>query len=264
MTTLYLARHDVRGHRWFPVGRLIRHETDPAEYEFAYVAGVKHVNQMSPLWHVPGFPELNLLYRSSEVFPVFGSRVMDLRRPDRKEYLSYLGIDVDSWDEVTELALSGGGGPWDRFEMFPEIVPDVEGRFDTRFVLHGLQHNNPDSIRRSESLKVGEVLNLALEVNSSGAINSISLGTPDHYPLGWLPRYLVTWLLQNNSWKVTEADAKVAKVNRAAPLSHRLLVEFGGRVPRGFRWMRDLPEYKPIYKSPPQIYDLQPRRKLFL
>ena len=36
------------------------------------------------------------------------------------------------------------------------------------------------------------------------------------------------------------------KVNLKAPLSHRLLVDFRGRLPVGFSPMRDLPQYQPI------------------
>ena len=36
------------------------------------------------------------------------------------------------------------------------------------------------------------------------------------------------------------------EVNLEAPLSHRLLVDFRGRLPVGFSPMRDLPQYQPI------------------
>ena len=57
MTTLYLACRDIRSGRWFPVGRLTRNEADPAEYEFRYLQGVRQVESLAPLWHVPGFQE---------------------------------------------------------------------------------------------------------------------------------------------------------------------------------------------------------------
>jgi hypothetical protein len=247
MTTLYLAGQDIRSGNWFPLGRLTRNEADPAEYEFRYLEGVRQVESLAPLWHVPGFPNIDQTYRSSEMFPAFRSRVMDARRPDRPEYLTYLGIDVDVWDELTELSLSGGRrGYSDRFDMFPEIEPDRNGQFSYRFVLHGLRHTNPDSVRRSESLEEGESLAIQFELNSPVDTHALSLNTRDHYTLGWLPRHLVTWLNQDNSWKVTEIEATVARVNRAAPLSHRLLVDFSGRLPHDFKQMGDLPEFQPI------------------
>ena len=246
MTTLYLAWQDRRSRGWFPVGRLTRCETDPVEYEFAYVEGVRRAEQLAPFWQVPGFPEQDRLYRAPEIFPAFRNRVMNLQRPDRPEYLSHLGIDVNNWDEVTELSVSGGRGRSDRFEMFPEIAPNADGRFASRFVLHGLRHTNPDSIRRSESVEAGEHLQLSFELSNPVTPHAISVKTRDHYILGWLPRYLVSGLHQDDIWMATEVETTVAQVNPDAPLSHRLLVDFSGRLPEGFSPMRDLPEYQPI------------------
>ena len=253
MTTLYLAWQNVRSRRWFPIGRLTRYEIDPNEYEFAYVQGARQAEELSPFWKVPGFPDIERRYTASEIFPMFRSRVMNMSRPDRPEYLSYLGIDEHNWDEVTELSVSGGRGRLDRFEMFPEIVPDADGRFSSRFILHGLRHTNSDSIRRSESIEAGERLELSFQLNNPEETHAISVKTRDHYVLGWLPRYLVSWLHHDSAWMVTEANATVARMNLGAPLSHRLLVDFSGRLPPRFTQMRDLPEYQPIPKKTPPV-----------
>ena len=141
--------------------------------------------------------------------------------------------------------VSGGSSHADSFEIFPAIEPDVDGQFVTRFILHGLRHTNPDSIRRTESLQVGESLQVAFDLNNPAATHAISVRTADHYVVGWLPRYLVDGLHQDDAWKVTDVKATVAQVNFEAPLSHRLLVDFNGKLPRGFR-MEDLPQYQPI------------------
>ena len=70
--------------------------------------------------------------------------------------------------------------------------------------------------------------------------------TSDHYVLGWLPRYLVDGMHNDDGWLVSDIEARVAQVNLKAPLSHRLLVDFRGRLPVGFSPMRDLPQYQPI------------------
>ena len=246
MTTLFLAWQDHRSRSWFPVGRLVYHKAQPAEYEFAYVQGAKEAEQAAGFLKVSGFPELDQLYTASAIFPAFRNRVMNLSRPDRPEYLSQLGIDISNWDEVTELSVSGGRSHSDRFEAFPEIVPDEDGRFSSRFILHGLRHTNPDSVVRSESLALGESIELSFELNNPVAGHAISVKTRDHYILGWLPHYLVSGMHQDNAWMVTEVDTKVAQVNRDSPLSHRLLVDLSGRLPKGFSPMRDLPEYQPI------------------
>ena len=65
------------------------------------------------------------------------------------------------------------------------------------------------------------------------------------FRIGWLPRYLVDDLQQDGVWTITDAAATVAQVNLDAPLSHRLLVDFTGKLPPGFR-MDDLPQYQPL------------------
>ena len=177
---------------------------------------------------------------------------MDPSRPDRPEYLSCLGLNINDWDEVAELSVSGGHRNSDTFEVFPEIVPDRDGRFDTRFVLHGLRHTNLDSIRRSELVEAGEQLQLSFELNNPMSTHAISVKTDDHYILGWLPRYLTSGLYGDKAWMVSEVRATVAHVNLELPLSHRLLVSLNGRLPEGFRPMRDLPQYKPILPGSPQ------------
>ena len=246
MTTLYLAWRNPMSRQWLPVGRLTRHETDPAEYEFMYTEGARHTEWSSPLWRVPGFPELDRPYRSTEMFPAFSDRLMNFGRPDRAEYLSYLDLDVDRWTEVAELAISGGRAHSDRFETFPEIVPNADGYFVSRFVLQGLDQVGPDAVRQADSLNAEDPLELLFNSNSPDATKVVSVNTGDGYTLGWLPNYLVSWLHHERTWMVTEFGASVARVNPDAPLSHRLLVDFHGRLPLGFTNMGDLPEFQPI------------------
>ena len=246
MTTLYLAWQDHTSRRWFPVGRLVQRETEPYEYEFAYTKGAEEAKGSARFLEIPGFPKLDQQYRASDMFPTFRNRVMNLRRPDRLVYLHQLGLDATEWDAISELSVSGGGSQADNFEVFPAVEPDPDGRFQTRFILHGLRHTNPDSIRRTETLEIGEALQVAFDLNNPAAIHAISVRTADHYVVGWLPRYLVDGLHQDDAWKVTDVEATVAQVNLDAPLSHRLLVDFSGKLPPGFQPMEDLPQYQPI------------------
>ena len=249
MNTLYVAWQHPRSRQWFPVGRLVHQEAEPAEYAFAYLQDAEQARDEANFFMVPGFMEFDRLYKAPAIFPMFRNRIMNLSRPDRPEYLAMLGMHTDDWDAVTELSLSGGRVHSDSFETFPEIVPDESGRFDTRFILHGLRNTNPDSIKRSESLEPGESLEFAFELNNPVATHSIIVKTADHYVVGWLPHYLLAGMHEDNAWMVTDVEATVAQVNRDAPLSHRLLVDFSGRLPAGFSPMRDLPQYQPIVST---------------
>ena len=248
MSSLYLAWQDAKSRGWFPVGRLTRHETEPVEYAFEYVRGAENLTQHGRPFVVPipGFPDLKKGYRAPIVFPAFRYRAMNLSRPDRPEYLSWLGLSPEHADLVDELAVSGGHSVADQFEIFPAIEPDCDGRFETRFVLHGLSYTNEDSVRRTGALKKGDRLEIVLELNNPVTVHGLAVKTADHYFIGWLPRYLVDVFHSDHAWQVEDVRAVVAQVNRNAPLSHRVLVDFSGRLPPGVDPIRDLEMYQPI------------------
>lgn len=247
MNALYLAWQDSQSRRWFPVGQLVvHHDSEPGryEYEFAYIGGVKEAERTANFRPIMGFPELTERYRSGGLFPIFQNRVMNARRPDRPEYLRRLGLD-DSADAVTELALSSGMKHTDNFQVFPPLIAGHEGQFTYRCMAHGLRHTEHDAIQRTESLEVGEALKLCDQRDNPTVTLAIKVCTQDSRHIGWLPRYLVDDLQQSGGWIVTDAKASVAQVNLDGPLSHRLLIDFSGKLPPGFR-MEDLPQYQPI------------------
>ena len=251
MTTLYLAWQDPKSRGWYPVGRLTRHDLEPTEYAFEYIRGAELAKECARPFEIPmlGFPELGRTYHASEIFPMFRYRAMNENRPDRAAYLKSLGLDPDHSDVLDELAISGGGSVADSFEVFPAIELDASGRFKTRFVLHGLRFTNPDSIHRAGSLNPEEPLELAFELNNPVTVHGITVKTADQYIIGWLPRYLVDVMHQDNAWKVVDVEAIVAQVNFKAPLSHHVLVDFSGRLPPGVDPMSKLEMYQPISTS---------------
>ena len=243
MTTVYLAWQDSLSRHWFPVGRLVKNDSD---YEFTYVLGALQAKDSAGFIEVPGFPKLDKPYRADELFPAFRSRTMNMSRPDRAGYLNQLGLDEEKWDAVTELSISGGQSRADNFEVFPAIEPDSGGNFGTRFVLHGMKYVNRHAIERSGTLEVGEPLQLSFELNNPATKHAILVLSNDYYPLGWLPRYLVDGMHRDNAWMVSDVNVSVAQVNYGAPLSHRVLLDFSGKLPRGFNPMKDLEQFTPV------------------
>ena len=250
MTMLYLAWQHRSSRRWFPVGRLIRHDSSTGAFEFSYIQGAKEAEE-SGFRTIPAFPNLERRYRSSELFPTFRNRVMNTRRVDRPVYLRQLGLDADDCDELTELSVSGGRSYTDSFEVFPPIEPDPDGGFRTQLMLHGLRHTNPHAIEAVQSLQPGNELRVAVELNNPVATHAILVYTQDYYVLGWLPRYVAEGIHRGGNWTVADARASIARVSPDAPLSHQVLLDFSGRLPPGVNPMRDLQQYRPIVEPAP-------------
>ena len=248
MTKLYIGWQDRRNRGLHPIGCLTRLESEPVEYEFAYLNGAKYVKAVPHAFGVPvpGFPTIGDSYRSPNVFSVFRYRAMNPSRPDRPEYLESLGLDTETSDVIDELAVSGGGILGDFYEFFPAIKPDRDGKFDARFVVRGIQHLRPPATERVNDLTSNERLNLSLMTNGPYGDTTLGVKIDDQQLLGWLPRYLVDVLYDEHGEKATDLDLRVVQVNYKAPLDHRLLVELTGRFPPGTDPMSKLDQYQPI------------------
>ena len=253
MTTLYLAWQDADSRRWFPVGRLVAYHGNgiaaagaaaDVMYEFAYIKGARDAQQAAGFPPILGFPNLTQQYRSIRLFPLFQNRLMHPSRPDRADYLRRLGLPEET-DAMSELAASGGQRRTDTYQVFPAIVPGADdGRFTYRCRLHGIRDVGAEAIKRTKTLHQGETLKLVCDSDNPAALPG-KVTTGDGRHIGRLPRYLVDAVHQDDAWRITDAQATVAQVNLDGPLSHRLLIDFSGRLPPGFR-MEDLPQYRPI------------------
>jgi hypothetical protein len=246
MTTLYLAWQHAPTQRWFPVGRLIRRRTAAKGFEFSYLQGARDAQDLVGFRGIPEFPDLDRRYEATDLFPTFRNRAMHKGRRDRAAHLHELGLDVNECDEVAELLASGGRSHTDSFETFPGIEPDAMGRFHMRVALHGLRHMNEHGIEVAQKLRLGDKLQVAAELNNPVTSYALVVYTQEYYMLGWLPRYIAEAIQQSGKLTNLEPDVAVARVNRHAPLSQRLLVDFSGRLPPGVNPMGDLPQYQPI------------------
>ena len=246
-TTLYLAWQAPQSRRWFPVGRLdAEAEENASRYEFCYIEGAREARAAADFLMVPGFPELEAPYQSEKLFPFFENRLMNRRRPERAEYLRGLGLDPAHWDPVSELTAPFNHAHGNGFEVYPDIVPDNDGYFQTQFVVHGLRYTNSHSIERTERLELGEELRFSLELNNPVTGHAVTVKTADQYVIGWLPRYLVDVVYQGGGWLVSAPEARVARVNQEGSLSHRVLVDLSGQLPPTMRSMDCLPQYRSI------------------
>lgn len=154
-------------------------------YEFRYDERAADVEGFKPFL---AFPDLRRTYRSDELFPFFGNRVLSARRPDYPVYLERLGLQ--SADPIEILARSGGGRATDTVHLAPEPALTPDGFVELRFLASGVRHADPDGTHL-RAVAAGDVL--ALRDDEDNAVNplALSLDTTSGAPVGWVPDYLL-------------------------------------------------------------------------
>lgn len=231
MTTLFVAWQAPGPTRaWFPIGRLDA-DTKRRVFLFRYTRGALQAQKDVGFEPLIAFPDFNARYESSELFPLFRNRVLEPSRRDFAEYLHWLDLDPARADPIEILALSGGERQTDSIEVFPKATKRSDGSFVCRFFLHGLRHVSPAAQARAETLKVGEALQIAIEVNNPATGYAVQLQTADCHLIGWAPRYLLADLLKAVQ-DSNHTAAKVVRVNEMpAPIARRILIELVGHLP---------------------------------
>lgn len=219
--------------RWEPVGLL---EHQHGLFRFRYTHGARLLVGFHPF---PGLPDLECVYESEELFPIFANRMLSESRPEYEAFLRWGGFDPSQPPEpLSLLGVTGGIRQTDSLEVFPCPRPDVDGAYRTRFFLHGLRWFAEDAIKRAERLVPGERLGMMLDVNNAYdpfAVAVRTLDDRDRYLIGYVPRYLArdigTLCLSCSS---EYSQLTVSRVNASAPLQMKVLCELRACWPEGF------------------------------
>ena len=229
--TLFLAWQDKHLTRaWFPIGRLDVSADRPA-YRFRYIKGAKRAHEDIGFDELLDFPDLNRIYESSELFPLFKNRIMSAKRPDFANHRRMLDLP-ETAEPAEVLEVSGGYRVTDNFEVFPKIVRRADGCFSCRFFVHGWRHANPAALKRIEALKSGDNLYIKIESTNPNTRRAVQIQTEDDHMIGWTPRYLVNELVHAVARSPGDYGATVVRVNPVpAPSKRRLLVELTGHWP---------------------------------
>lgn len=216
------------------VGTLRR---ESAEYVFTYSAEVRSSEDFHGF---ANFPDKSAEYRSTELFPLFASRVMTPRRDGYQDYLVALGLHDMSPDPFVVLGRTFGTSATDQIQVLP--VPEVAegGRLSFRFLVHGARHVDPRGERLAR-VAPGSALHLAQESDNASSTHAVLVG--DSIPLtrdsalGYVPEALsglVTTLLEMGS----EVHVEAEHVNHVGavdvPAQLRLLVRVDCVVPADF------------------------------
>ena len=118
--------------------------------------------------YFPGFPNLNLLYESDELFPNIETRLPNKTRPDYLDILNVYGLDKSS-TKLDILKATKGRLITDNYEFVP-----VFNRNKVEFDLAGTRHC-PDVQKCKNLIKVNDKLELEMEPKNKYDANAIKI-----------------------------------------------------------------------------------------
>lgn len=238
---LYVAWRDPIKHEWLPVG-LLTHSYDNEEgvYRFVYTKGALCSSNFIPFANME---DLYAEYVSVDLFPVFQNRILSKFRPEYNNYLVWLNMQDNVYDDLSMLAYSEGLRGTDTLEVFQCPKPNDEGKYEVQFLVHGLRYLEENAIDRINRLEHGEVLYLIRDVLNKNDPYAIALRTDDPPTfIGYCPRYLTgdfNKLIETFKDKPQEIEVFVEKVNRDAPLNLRLICKLICSWPKNFKSCSD-------------------------
>lgn len=235
-TSLYVAwRSDKPSSgRWGPVGRL---DHVGSGYRFVYTQGARKMAGFEPF---PGMPDLERVYESETLFPVFANRLIARSRPEYEAFLTWGGFDPDNPpDPIAVLGLTEGRRATDSLELFPSPMPDAGGCFVNKFFLHGVRYMPAPALERINSLKEDDSLGLMLDIMNRNDPKAVAVRTCDdqgRFLIGYVPRYLA-----HDVWQLVDhcdpdyMQLCIERINKDAPLQQRVLCRVKACWPEGFR-----------------------------
>jgi hypothetical protein len=221
--------------QWRPVGRLEFIQASKV-YRFQYTKGA----QLSGFRPLVGMADLDTIYESDELFPVFANRLLARSRTEYSAYLSWSGFDpVTPPDPIALLAVTEGRRQTDQLEVFPCPTPDSNGMYHNKFFVHGVRWMGKEAIKSIEGLAVGDKLGVMPDFSNPydrQAVALRSMRSEAPFLVGYVPRYLAP----DVQTLIRECDQEnlivtVARVNSDAPLQNRLLCEMRACWRTGFR-----------------------------
>lgn len=174
------------------------------------------------------FPDPGAAYVSSGVPAFLANRVLSSARPDYARYLSWLGVDALSDEDVPfeVLARTGGGRVTDTFHVV-DLPLDQEDSFASRFFVSGISHVIGSDGALAD-LKDGAALLLRLDEQNPKNPRAVLVYTDDGRKVGYVPDWLCSDVYQRikEGWEI---EASADRVNRDAPAHIRVLCRIEAR-----------------------------------
>lgn len=230
MKALFVIWQDPDTRRWIPVGRLTRIEK---KFQFAYTKGAKQSTKFVPFGRMTN---LEAVYESTELFPLFANRILPKSRPEYAQYLGWLGLESANTDDLEVLARSGGLRATDSLEIVPCPEPTPDRQVVIHFFARGLRHLSEKDQSRVLQLKAGERLYLMRDVQNNVDSMALLMRTGDPISVvGYCPRYFSADFSQLLTKTPPDQIAvTVDRVSEEAPTQFRLLCRLQSTWPHDF------------------------------
>lgn len=230
MKALFVAWQDTKSRRWAPVGRLTHED---GVYRFVYTRGAEAMPDFRPFGVMK---DLHSAYKSEQLFPIFANRILAKNRPEYGDYLKWLGLSEARYDELEELARTGGLRATDSLELFPCPEPTAGKNYEVYFFCRGLRHLHAENQERARQLKPGERLYLMQDLQNPHDSMALLMRTEEPITLvGYAPRYYSAEFTQLiKSTGSDQVKIMVEQVNLDAPIQYRVLCKLTSPWPTNF------------------------------
>ena len=245
---VFVAWQSPKDRRWFPVGRLT---FDGSSYRFVYTKGTRKASEFIPFSRMQ---DLECVYESTELFPVFANRLLGKDRPEYRDFLQWLAVPESEGDPLALLERTGGPRETDSLTIFPRPERTALGTYESKFFVQGIRYLPSHAIDVVNKLSPGMRLYLMPDPQNRYDHLAIGLRTEDPKTLvGYCPRYFAEdflALLEHNG--AADVLVSVHQVNRAAPIQLRLLCQIVAPWPENFQpCAGEL--YEPLARTPREI-----------
>jgi len=246
MKELFLAWREPVKREWIVVGKLWQKEN---KYYFGYTKGVKKAKESGNFNEFGVMQDIDKIYVSNELFPIFKNRILNRSRPEYSQYIKWLGFENKEVSPLDELSRTNGLRATDSLQIFEKPKPK-DGKFIIYFFSHGIRHLPKTYQERIEHLKENERLYIAKDVQNEFDKYALLLRTADPVEIvGYIPRFYtkdINKLLELNGNK--EVKVSIEKINLNAPKQFQLLCKLETKWSKEFKSCND-EEFELIVKD---------------
>jgi hypothetical protein len=237
---LYVSWQDEESRKIIPIARLLRTATG---YEFSYIKAAEEARTLGfePLL---SFPQLEGVYRSETLPPLFENRVMPRSREDFPAHVAELDLVAEQAEPFTVLARTGGKRVTDRLEVFtPPVV--CSDRVEGVFLARGIRHV-PGAETAVAALHSNDRLRVVADAQNEANKLALALQTERSELVGYVPDYLACEIGRVDALS-SLLQVFALKVNPdPAPVHHRLLCRYEYPVSKGGSDLFHGPRFSPL------------------